>query len=52
MFDLVSPLARQFSHAPGGGNIRYMDGHVEFVKYPGTDMQSRAWANLVGISEA
>ncbi len=24
-----------FNHIPGGGNILYMDGHVEFVKYPG-----------------
>jgi len=24
-----------FSHIPGGGNVLYMDGHVEFVKYPG-----------------
>ncbi len=25
----------RFSHVPGGSNILYMDGHVEFVKYPG-----------------
>ena len=24
-----------FNHIPGGGNILFMDGHVEFVKYPG-----------------
>ena len=24
-----------FSHIPGGGNVLYMDGHVQFVKYPG-----------------
>ena len=23
------------NHLPGGGNVLYMDGHVEFVKYPG-----------------
>ena len=22
-----------FNHIPGGGNVLYMDGHVEFVKY-------------------
>jgi len=22
-------------HVPGGGNVLYMDGHVEFVRYPG-----------------
>jgi len=25
----------EFSHIPGGMNVLYMDGHVEFLKYPG-----------------
>ena len=25
-----------YNHVPGGGNVLYMDGHVEFVKYPDT----------------
>jgi prepilin-type N-terminal cleavage/methylation domain-containing protein/prepilin-type processing-associated H-X9-DG protein len=25
---------QMFNHIPGGANILYMDGHVEFVKYP------------------
>lgn len=24
-----------FNHVPGGGNVLFMDGHVEFIKYPG-----------------
>lgn len=24
----------EFNHTPGGSNLLYMDGHVEFVKYP------------------
>ncbi|MCX5769432.1 MAG: DUF1559 domain-containing protein [Candidatus Hydrogenedentes bacterium] len=24
-----------FNHIPGGCNVLYMDGHVEFIKYPG-----------------
>ncbi|HEO70762.1 MAG TPA: hypothetical protein ENN80_05815 [Candidatus Hydrogenedentes bacterium] len=24
-----------FNHVPGGCNVLYMDGHAEFVKYPG-----------------
>jgi prepilin-type N-terminal cleavage/methylation domain-containing protein/prepilin-type processing-associated H-X9-DG protein len=24
-----------FNHLPGGGNVLYMDGHVEFIRYPG-----------------
>lgn len=35
MWDHISTLAGDFSHVPGGGNILYMDGHVEFVRYPG-----------------
>ena len=25
----------RFNHVPGGANVLWMDGHVEFVKYPG-----------------
>ena len=25
----------QFNHLPGGANVLYMDGHVEFIRYPG-----------------
>ena len=25
----------EFAHIPGGMNVLYMDGHVEFLKYPG-----------------
>ena len=34
MFDTIRRDPRDFSHIPAGGNILYMDGHVEFVKYP------------------
>jgi prepilin-type processing-associated H-X9-DG protein len=27
-----------FNHPPGGANILYMDGHVEFHRYPSNDM--------------
>ncbi|GMU93234.1 MAG: hypothetical protein AMXMBFR4_22920 [Candidatus Hydrogenedentota bacterium] len=27
--------ANQFNHVPGGVNILFLDGHVDFVKYPG-----------------
>jgi prepilin-type N-terminal cleavage/methylation domain-containing protein/prepilin-type processing-associated H-X9-DG protein len=35
MYDNVSQTSVQFNHVPGGSNVLYMDGHVEFVKYPG-----------------
>jgi len=28
-------IERPENHIPGGGNVLFMDGHVEFVKYPG-----------------
>jgi len=33
MLDEISDHARVFNHIPGGSNVLYMDGHVEFVKY-------------------
>lgn len=35
MFDNASLSVDQFNHVPGGSNVLYMDGHVEFQKYPG-----------------
>jgi len=31
-----------FNHVPGGANILYMDGHVQFTKYP-SDMSQATW---------
>ena len=28
-------LGQEFNHAPGGCNVLFMDGHVEFIRYPG-----------------
>ena len=33
MGDLVSTDVATFNHIPGGSNVLYMDGHVEFLKY-------------------
>ncbi len=34
MFDHISSNVDAFSHAPGGGNVLYLDGHVDWVGYP------------------
>ncbi len=34
MWDHVSTFAKDFTHVPGGANVLYMDGHVEFLRYP------------------
>ncbi len=35
--------ADMFNHAPGGSNVLFLDGHVEFAKYP-QPADSRSWA--------
>ncbi|MBI2435481.1 MAG: hypothetical protein HYV26_21725, partial [Candidatus Hydrogenedentes bacterium] len=34
MWDHATTKVIDFSHAPGGGNVLYLDGHVTFLKYP------------------
>lgn len=34
MWDHVSTATIDFTHVPGGGNVLYLDGHVEFLRYP------------------
>lgn len=34
MWDVVATSVSDFNHVPAGGNVAYMDGHVEFLKYP------------------
>ncbi len=35
MWDLVSSKnIANFNHVPGGGNVLYFDGHVEFLRFP------------------
>ncbi len=34
MWDHCSMKVIDFSHVPGGGNVLYLDGHVEFLRYP------------------
>ena len=35
MWDMLSSKADNFNHIPGGANVLYMDGHVEFARWPG-----------------
>jgi prepilin-type N-terminal cleavage/methylation domain-containing protein/prepilin-type processing-associated H-X9-DG protein len=36
MFDMLSTNAPDFNHVPGGSNVLYLDGHVDFSRYPNT----------------
>lgn len=51
MFDNISFEATDFNHVPGGANVLFMDGHVEFVRYPSTVHYpvTRAWAEFVAL---
>jgi len=41
MYDRVAVAIENFNHIPGGSNVLYMDGHVEFIKFPGKSPVSR-----------
>jgi prepilin-type processing-associated H-X9-DG protein len=33
LFDRIATKTSDFNHIPGGSNVLYLDGHVEFLKY-------------------
>ncbi len=49
MWDIISPDATNFNHLPGGGNVLYMDGHADFIKYPGKHPVSQAAAAVINL---
>jgi prepilin-type processing-associated H-X9-DG protein len=44
MYDQVGTEVANYNHVPGGGNVLFMDGHVEFIKYPGEFPVCKTWA--------
>ena len=52
MYDYISTdmtdELNEFPHVPGGSNVLYMDGHVEFVRYPTKWPANANMAMLVG----
>ncbi|HEX72789.1 MAG TPA: hypothetical protein ENN65_05705 [Candidatus Hydrogenedentes bacterium] len=48
--DLVSTSVEQYNHVPGGVNTLYLDGHVDFRRYPGNGWVSRPMAVTIGIA--
>jgi prepilin-type processing-associated H-X9-DG protein len=45
MFDQLATNPSAYNHIPGGANVLYMDGHVEFLRYDNS-LNGRAPANL------
>ena len=50
MWDIISSESTfstvEFNHVPGGVNTLFLDGHVEFIKYPGIFPASKGFATL------
>ncbi|HOZ47441.1 MAG TPA: DUF1559 domain-containing protein [Candidatus Hydrogenedentes bacterium] len=57
MFDSIGPPVSRagyfsFNHVPGGGNVLFMDGHVEFLKYPSKHPMSRCMGAIAELINA
>jgi len=52
MGDVISTGASAylFNHIPGGCNVLFMDGHVEFIRYPGRAPVNAVTATAVGVA--
>jgi prepilin-type N-terminal cleavage/methylation domain-containing protein/prepilin-type processing-associated H-X9-DG protein len=48
MWDMVTTRVQDFNHVPGGANILFMDGHVEFERFPGKQPISPGMALFAG----
>jgi len=46
-FNDATTVSTNANHVPGGGNVLYMDGHVEFVRYPGAWPICSSWSLLM-----
>ncbi len=50
MWDVICDEASHFNHVPGGANILFMDGHVEFLRWPGAQGPRGSWPSPLGIN--
>ncbi len=48
MWDMIGESVDHFNHVPGGSNVLYMDGHVEFIRYV-QDERAKFPVNEVGL---
>jgi prepilin-type N-terminal cleavage/methylation domain-containing protein/prepilin-type processing-associated H-X9-DG protein len=49
-FDAATTEVSQYNHIPGGGNVLYMDGHVEFLRYPSDSPLTRCIVELISVT--
>ncbi len=33
MMDRLSTVVEDYNHVPGGANVLYLDGHVDFIRF-------------------
>ncbi|MDX9973511.1 MAG: prepilin-type N-terminal cleavage/methylation domain-containing protein [FCB group bacterium] len=50
MYDRVATDVGSFNHVPGGSNVLFMDGHVEFQKYPSDAPVTAGFAALSSVT--
>ncbi len=48
-FDFISTVPTDYNHVPGGSNVLYLDGHVEFKKYPTDFPVTRVFTTFVSL---
>ena len=49
MFDKISGDKKEYNHQPAGSNVLYLDGHVEYRRFPGKAPLTKGAARLLGI---
>jgi len=47
-FDGIETTPSDFNHIPGGANVLYMDGHVQFVRFPTEHPANKVFAAIIG----
>ncbi len=52
MWDQLATNAEAYNHIPGGANVLYMDGHVQFLRYPSEAPVNVGCATLGGVLTA
>ncbi len=45
----LGPNTTMFNHFPGGSNVLFLDGHVEFIEYPGEFPVTQGVAQALGM---
>lgn len=49
MLDSFSSYTQDFNHLPGGSNVLFMDGHVQFMKYDTEPPMLPKFAAIIGL---